>query len=307
MEKLKVKIADFAKAVSVSASPILISGETGSGKSLIARYIYERSERCNDSFTVIPLSELPQELFESQLFGHKKGSFTHALDSFSGLLEAANNGTVVLEEIDCLPIYMQPKILRLIESGEYQSIGYTQVKKCSIRFIATVNKNLKTLVDEKLFRNDLYYRLNVLNFEMLPLRQRVGDLQLMIEHFSDCFARLYRRPRLNFTTDALNALLAYQWPGNIRELKAEIERVYVFTRKSATEISIGDLSADIIDLDISMAAEELLNEVNTADTARQKQNILDALNRNRWNKSQAARELGISRKHLYELMGQHNI
>lgn len=301
------RIKAFAHAAGKSGSPVLIEGETGTGKSMAAQLIYQSASELKKKFHVVPLGEMPEDLMESQLFGYEKGAFTGAAQAFTGQMLDAHGGTIVLEEIDSLPVHLQHKILRLVESNEFLSLGSSETKSCNVRVIATANQDLKQLVDEKKFRSDLYFRLKVLHLHLPPLRDRKEDVSTLLSFYAEHFAKQYDKPTLEFNEDSLRALVSYAWPGNVRELKAEVERLYVL--QQLRSVSLYDLSEEIniatlINPDL---CDGPLKSEFEGKGWNERQRIINCLHRNKWNKTDAAKEMGISRKHLYSLMKKYSL
>jgi DNA-binding NtrC family response regulator len=211
-----------------SESTILVTGESGTGKELIARAIHRLSRRSECEFIPFNCSAAPTDLIESMLFGHRKGTFTGALSDQLGLIRAAENGTLFLDEIGDLPLTLQPKLLRFLQEGEIHTLGDRAPRKVNIRVIAATHKDLEQLVKEKLFREDLYYRIATLTLKVPPLRERPEDISTLISHFISLYARKNDREIAGITREAIQTLEAYSWPGNIRELAGEIERLVLY-------------------------------------------------------------------------------
>ena len=224
-------MADVAKNVERikdSHSTILVTGESGTGKELIARAIHRLSRRSESEFIPFNCSAVPAELVESMLFGHRRGTFTGAMSDHAGLIRSAENGTLFLDEIGDLPLPLQPKLLRFLQEGEIHTLGERAPRKVNVRVIAATHKDLEALVSEKLFREDLYYRIATLTLKVPPLRERREDISTLISHFVSHYARKNERPISGITTEAIQILETYSWPGNIRELAAEMERLVLY-------------------------------------------------------------------------------
>jgi transcriptional regulator with GAF, ATPase, and Fis domain len=204
-------------------------GESGTGKELLARAIHNTSNRNNKPLIKVNCSAIPRELIESELFGHKKGSFTGAFSDKVGKFELADGGTLFLDEIGELPIDMQPKILRFLQEGEIEVVGGVGLKKLDVRVIAATNRNLKEEIEKKQFREDLYFRLNVFPISIPPLRDRKDDIPLLVEHFVDKFNKAYEKQIKYISDEAMAQMKTYNWPGNIRELENLIERAVILT------------------------------------------------------------------------------
>jgi len=219
---------DVARAVARikdSNSTVLITGESGTGKELVAHAIHRLSKRCEKQFIPFNCSAAPPELIESLLFGHRKGSFTGAFNDSEGLIRAAEDGTLFLDEIGDLPLALQPKLLRFLQEGEIHTLGERVPRMVNVRVIAATHKDLEQLVRNKLFREDLYYRITTLTVKVPPLRERPEDVSALISHYLSHYARRNDRPVAGITWDAIRVLEDYSWPGNVRELAGEMERL----------------------------------------------------------------------------------
>jgi len=223
-----VDVAKNVERIKDSHSTILVTGESGTGKELIARAIHRLSRRSESEFIPFNCSAVPAELIESMLFGHRRGTFTGAMSDHAGLIRSAENGTLFLDEIGDLPLPLQPKLLRFLQEGEIHTLGERAPRKVNVRVIAATHKDLETLVSEKLFREDLYYRIATLTLKVPPLRDRREDIAALISHFISHYARKNERAISGITADAIQILETYSWPGNIRELAAEIERLVLY-------------------------------------------------------------------------------
>ncbi|HEX5886412.1 MAG TPA: sigma-54 dependent transcriptional regulator [Pyrinomonadaceae bacterium] len=222
------EVARNVERIKDSNSTILVTGESGTGKELIARAIHRLSRRSESEFIPFNCSAVPAELIESMLFGHRRGTFTGAMSDQAGLIRSAENGTLFLDEIGDLPLPLQPKLLRFLQEGEIHTLGETAPRKVNVRVIAATHKDLETLVSEKLFREDLYYRIATLTLKLPPLRERREDISTLISHFVSHYARKNERAISGITAEAIQILETYSWPGNIRELAAEIERLVLY-------------------------------------------------------------------------------
>lgn len=222
------EVARNVERIKDSDSTILVTGESGTGKELIARAIHRLSRRSEGEFVPFNCSAVPSELIESMLFGHRRGTFTGALSDQLGLIKSAENGTLFLDEIGDLPLALQPKLLRFLQEGEVHTLGDRAPRKVNVRVIAATHKDLELLVREKLFREDLYYRIATLNVKVPPLRERPEDISTLISHFISLYSRKNDRAISGITWEAIQILEAYSWPGNIRELAGEIERLVLY-------------------------------------------------------------------------------
>jgi len=222
------EVARSVERIKDSHSTILVTGESGTGKELIARAIHRLSRRSESEFIPFNCSAVPADLIESMLFGHRRGTFTGAMSDNAGLIRSAENGTLFLDEIGDLPLSLQPKLLRFLQEGEIHTLGDRAPRKVNVRVIAATHKDLENLVSEKLFREDLYYRIASLTVKVPPLRERPEDISTLISHFVSHYARKNERQISGITADAIRILEQYSWPGNIRELAAEIERLVLY-------------------------------------------------------------------------------
>ena len=221
-------VAKNVERIKDSNSTILVTGESGTGKELIARAIHRLSRRSESEFIPFNCSAVPAELIESMLFGHRRGTFTGAMSDQAGLIRSAENGTLFLDEIGDLPLALQPKLLRFLQEGEIHTLGERAPRKVNVRVIAATHKDLETLVREKLFREDLYYRIATLTLKVPPLRERREDISTLISHFISHYARKNERSISGITIQAIQILETYSWPGNICELAAEMERLVLY-------------------------------------------------------------------------------
>jgi two-component system, NtrC family, response regulator AtoC len=284
------KIIDMIKVVSTSNAPVLISGESGTGKELIARAIHAQSNRKNKPFVVVSCGALPDSLVESEFFGHESGAFSGASIFRRGKFETANKGTLFMDEVGDLDTNIQVHLLRVLEEKSFVRIGGTEPIQTEVRLISATSKNLKKAIESGEFREDLFYRLSVVNIELPPLRERKEDIPLL----ADFFLRKYNEENLKkvvgFSPDATDFLSKYEWPGNIRELENSIERAVILARSDY--IDVGDLSQQSLYLPHKTQLGKTMRDV-------EKNHILNILIESRGNCSEAARLLGISRMTLY--------
>lgn len=281
-----------------SDATVLIQGENGTGKELIARALHYNSKRKENRFVVVNCGAFNENLLESELFGHVKGSFTGAIKDKKGLFEVADGGTLFLDEIGDTSMAMQVKMLRVLQEGTFTPVGGTQLKKCNVRVLAATNKDLVKMVHEDQFREDLYYRLNVINVVVPPLRDRKEDIPILLDHFLTKYAKVSKSAKKEVSKFCFESLLNHDWPGNVRELENEVERLCVLA---------GD-DKDIIDEFLSPRIREkstnkypgyrVNGKLKDALEELEKQMIRDGLERTKWNKSRLAKELGISRAGL---------
>ena len=281
-----------------SDATILIQGENGTGKELIARAIHYNSERKDKSFVVVNCGAFNENLLESELFGHVKGSFTGAVKDRKGLFEEADRGTLFLDEIGDTSTAMQVKMLRLLQEGTYTPVGSTQQKRSNVRILAATNKDLAGMVRKDEFREDLYYRLNVINVTVPALRDRREDIPLLIDYFLRRNADKSKEEIKVVSKDCMEKLLNHNWPGNVRELENEIERLCVLSGREK-EIAAAFLSPRIKDTaPDKISGYRVHGKLKDALEDLERQMIEEGLERTRWNKSRLARELGISRAGL---------
>jgi transcriptional regulator with PAS, ATPase and Fis domain len=285
-------------------APVFIYGESGTGKELIARSIHEWGARKGGPFIAVNCSAIPDPLLESELFGHARGAFTGALRDKAGLIEAANGGTFFLDEVGDLSLPLQAKLLRLLQEKEIRRVGETRTRRVDARFVSATNKNLEKEIERGNFRIDLYYRLRILTIEVPPLRERQGDLLLLVEHFLEKYCREMSRSRAYFSPGALELLMNYSWPGNIRELQNEIQRCLVLTDDDSL-IKEDYLSARVNpDRKSSVSVSYNFFE---AKAEFEKRFLNQALLRFGHNKARTAEEIGLSRQGLFKLLKKHNL
>jgi two-component system NtrC family response regulator len=289
---------DVAARIAATDATVLITGETGTGKELVARAIHSRSSRRGRPFVTINCGAIPRELLESELFGYVKGAFTGALAHKKGKVEAADGGTVFLDEIGEMPLELQVHILRLIQERELEKIGASAPTKVDVRIIAATHRNLSNMAKEGTFRDDLYYRLLVVPIRMPPLRERQGDIEQLAQHFFVKFRAKHGRIDLTMKTEVLHYLCEYSWPGNVRELENAMERMVLLAR--GTEISASDVP-DFLQPAAQLPQSPTLpvpeQGIGTLQ-AFEKQVILQALKQCGGNQTITARHLGISRRTL---------
>ncbi|WGX77845.1 sigma 54-interacting transcriptional regulator (plasmid) [Paraclostridium bifermentans] len=300
------KAKQIAKQVSKTQSSVFIRGESGTGKEIFARAIHEYSEK-SGQFVPINCSAIPSELFESEFFGYESGSFTGANKKGKmGIFELAKDGTLFLDEIADMPLNMQAKLLRVLQEREIRRIGGEDTVKVNARIISATNKNLKELVLKEKFREDLYYRLNVVEINVPPLRERKDDIPLLIHNFIEILCKENKKSILNISKDAINLLQNYTWKGNIRELRNTIENLVVLTNDSNIT------PKDLPDYIIKSVENNVDEEIYPLDLAKATQrietlNILKALKISNGNKAQAAKILNIPRTTLYYKIDRYKI
>jgi DNA-binding NtrC family response regulator len=281
-----------------TAATVLVCGESGTGKELIARAIHYGSDRAASSFVPVNCGGIPENLLESELFGHVKGSFTGAVETRAGFFQTADGGTIFLDEVSEMSLAMQVKLLRALQEKEVYMVGSTRAHKVDVRVVAASNKNLSVLVDREQFRQDLYYRLNVIPINLPPLRDRSDDIIMLINHFTHVFAEQARRDAPRFTEGALLALRGYHWPGNVRELQNVINRMVVMVDGDVIDVpDLPDLMR--VTLPRSTGFTRTLDEVESEYI----RNVLESVD---GNKTRASEILGIDRKTLREKLKRTN-
>lgn len=296
------EVARAVARVKDSCSTVLITGESGTGKELVAHAIHRLSRRCEKEFVPFNCSAAPPDLIESMLFGHRKGSFTGALRDHEGLIRTAENGTLFLDEIGDLPLNLQPKLLRFLQEGEIQTLGEGTPRKVNVRVIAATHKDLDQLVREKLFREDLYYRIATLTVKVPPLRERPEDCSALISHYLSHYARRNDRAIAGITWEAIRVLENYQWPGNVRELAAEMERLVLYADENGY-ITPEHISEHIFPSETHKIADGKRSVENLEELLEdyERRVITDTLKRNDCNVARTSEALGLgSRQTLYK-------
>ena len=304
-----MKVLELIDAVADSRATVLITGESGTGKSLVARAIHQRSARRDKPFVEVACGALPETLLESELFGHVRGAFTDAAGDRPGKFAAAEGGTIFLDEISTASPGLQTKLLRVLQERSFEPVGSNQVRSADVRVIVATNGDLSAEVAAGTFRRDLYYRVNVVNIALPPLRDRLGDIGLLAEHFLRRYSRENAKPIAGFTEEGLHALRRYDWPGNIRELENCVERAVVLCRG-------GRIGAD--DLPDEVAGRTAAGENNVRGqaaattlaeslSAAERQAIRAALAVCGGNRKAAAGRLGIDRTTLYKKMRKRGL
>ena len=302
------KVFTLIRKVAPTETTVLIHGESGTGKELAARALHLLSPRASKPLISVNCAAIPESLIESELFGHEKGAFTGAVSARTGLIEAANGGSLFLDEIGELPAEAQARLLRVLQESEIRRVGSTQSQKVDVRMIAATHRNLKAMTRTGEFREDLYYRLNVMQIRLPPLRERRGDILGLASRFLKQQARKLDRPNLSLSPEAMQALQRYRWPGNVRELENAIERSSILTDTDLITPSVLDLDNDFGDEYIPETLVEGDNE-QTAPRDAESANDLSLEdyfqhfvleNQDRMSETELAQKLGISRKSLWE-------
>ncbi len=310
-----LNLYSMIQKVADTDSTVLITGESGTGKELIARAIYNHSLRKDNQFITVDCNTLSSSILESELFGHKKGSFTGAASDKRGLFEIADKGTLFLDEVSNIPSETQSKLLRILEQHEFRQVGSERLKKVDIRLIAATNRNLKLMFENGSFREDLYFRLNVFSITVPSLRERPEDIPILAYHFLSRVCQSLNKRIKGFSKEAMAIFLEYDWPGNVRELKNTVERIVLMhdNEKLSSRIVSQLIENDSAknQINIPRTNEELKEAKKEARENAvielEKKFILEALARNEWNVTKAAEQTGIQRPNFQGMMKKYNI
>ena len=291
------------ETVAPTGSTVLIYGETGTGKELVARALHDLSPRRSNAFVKVNCAAIPAGLLESELFGHEKGAFTGAIAQRIGRFELANRGSIFLDEIGDVSLELQPKLLRVLQEREFERLGNTRTLRTDARLIAATNRDLAAMVEQKKFRSDLFYRLNVFPIRVPPLRERPDDIPLLVRHFAQHFAQHMNRRIESITSETMSALCNYRWPGNIRELQNVLERAVILSSGPVLRVALSDLSADggLISEQSQPAKPENQGNLRRLLEETERQRILEVLDETRWviaGPRGAAAHLGVKRSTL---------
>ncbi|GAB4296035.1 MAG: sigma-54 dependent transcriptional regulator [Ignavibacteriaceae bacterium] len=298
------KIFEIIQTVAETDSTVLITGNSGTGKELVARALHYKSKRKNKPFVAVNCGAISENLIESELFGHKKGAFTGAVSDKEGFMKAADGGTLFLDEISDMPLQLQVKLLRAIQEKEYTPVGTTQSLPVNVRFIASTNRDLTEMVKEGKFREDLYYRLNVIDIHLPPLKERLEDIPLLADHFLNKYRKEMNKPIKGFEPEVIRALMNHEWKGEVRELENIIERAVIFCKGDF--ISLNELPASFepesesSDFSIHGSLEESVRKF-------EKDFILKALEKNEFNKEKTAEQLNVGLSTLYRKLKELDI
>lgn len=291
-----LKLWETIKKVSQTNANVLLLGENGTGKDLIALEIHKHSLRHNEKFIKVDIGSLSEALFESELFGHKKGAFTDAFEERTGKIEEANGGTLFLDEIANIPVKMQSKLLTALQNREISKVGSNIISKMDIRLITATNRDLINMVSNNEFREDLFYRINTIQIEIPPLRGRIDDLPILFNHFLKHFSNLYNKPEPKVNSKIIDNLKKHSWPGNVRELEHIVEKAVILSTDNKLSLDDFVFPGQKLNLSDSLSLEN-----------HEEQLILKALEKSKGNYSKAAQELGIARKTLYNKMIKYGI
>ena len=311
------EIYGMIEKVAASELSVVIEGETGTGKELVSRAIHDRSRRSKGPLVIFDCSAFPENLLESELFGHEKGAFSGAIRTHRGVFERAEAGTVFFDELGELPLNLQPKFLRALESGEIRRVGGERPIKTDVRVVAATNRNMATLVEEGKFRQDLFYRLAKVRLLLPALRERLEDLPLLIDHFMNDLRKRDDLKARAFGPTALEALRLYDWPGNVRELRNVVERAATFAENE--QVQMHDLPADLQArighhepsaaplTAIDLSGDNLKDAKERIVALFEKEYLVKLLERHNQNISRVARDAGIDRRHVYRLMKKYGL
>ncbi len=295
------QVIDLAKKVAKTDSTVLLTGETGTGKEVFAQAIHENSNRVGKSFVALNCSTFSKEILESELFGHKQGAFTGAIKDKKGFIEEANGGTLFLDEIGEMPLELQAKLLRVLETNEYIQIGDTTPRKSNFRLIAATNRDLKTESDEHRFRSDLYFRLNIFEVKIPPLRERIKDIAPLTHYFVEKFSSRGNKKTLTIDPNFMSKMETYHWPGNVRELRNVIERSVILVNDDI-------LIQDVLPYEIQHQTDKSNKSLSAFSMQSvEKLHIQKVLNYTKGNKAETARLLEIGIATLYRKLDEYNI
>ena len=304
------KVFRVIEKVADTDSTVLILGESGTGKELVARAIHYHSRRRDKPLIPVNCGAIPEELLESELFGHEKGAFTNAIRTRIGRFELAHGGTIFLDEVAEMSPHLQVKLLRVLQEQEFERLGGTKTIKCDVRILAATNKDLDLLVEDGRFREDLFYRLKVIPVKIPPLRERRSDVPLLVRHFLDAMAKAKKKRIKVISKDVLKALVQYDWPGNVRELENIIERMVILAEGESLELE--DLPDKVVQKQITeQSAQSLIPEEGFSFTHAvneyERQLIINALEKTDWVKNRAAKLLNMNRTTLVEKIKKQGI
>lgn len=305
-ESIEIKgVLDQIETAAPTDSWVLIKGENGTGKELVAQQIHKQSLRKNNPFVELNCAAIPEELIESELFGYEKGAFPGAINQKVGKFDKANGGTLFLDEIGDMSLKTQSKILRVLQEQRFERLGGTEVFKVDVRIIAATNKNLEKEIKKGTFREDLYFRLNVIPIEIPPLRERLDDIPLLVNYFLKQFNSFTTREEKEFTPEAMECMMQYHWPGNIRELRNIVERIVIMVKDQKIQPdqippSVRLRQTEVFQKDLSLPLEQVIRNF-------EKQFITSVLKKFKWNLSQAAQSIQIEKLTLNEKIKNLNI
>ncbi|MEW5981915.1 MAG: sigma-54 dependent transcriptional regulator [Acidobacteriota bacterium] len=303
------RVLESVRRAAPTSATVLIRGESGVGKELVARMIHKNSLRVRERFVQVNCAAIPEELIESELFGHEKGSFTGATEKQIGKFEQADRGTIFLDEVGDMSAKTQAKVLRVLQEGEVERLGSSRTLKVDVRVIAATNKDLEEEIDQGRFREDLFFRLSVIPITVPPLRERPDDIPLLVKHFSDLFGRENNFRPKRFTPQAMSALQRARWKGNVRELRNTVERLIIMTPSEV--IDTGDLpeglGVDSRPVVANTGTEQRVNTLREFKEAAERAFLVDKLRENGWNISKTAEAIETPRSNLYKKLEQYGI
>ena len=309
------EIFRLIEKVAPTDSTILIRGQSGTGKELIARAIHQHSLRKDNKFIAVDCGALPEALLESELFGHLKGSFTGAVVTKSGLLEVANGGTFFLDEVGDLSLGIQSKLLRVLQEKEFRQVGGVKSIKVDVRLVAATNKDLELMIKEGKFREDLFYRINIVPIHLPSLRERQEDIPLLVDHFIDVYNERRNKNIKGLSPEALSMLMDFDWPGNVRELENIIDRMIIMSDSEIIGVEhvpihiVGNrVCFNITAARTGAELKEMKKRIRVQAVENvEKAFLIEALKRNQWNVSKAARDVGMQRQNFQAMLRKHNI
>ena len=299
------QLFDLIRSVAPTDASVLVHGENGTGKELVAAAIHQHSKRAARPFIKINCAAIPTELIESELFGHKRGAFTGAVSDKTGLMELADGGSLLLDEIGEMPASLQVKLLRVLQDREFRPVGGSRLIKSDFRLICATNVNLDAALGNGKLREDLYFRINTVTLAIPPLREHTDDILLLAEHFLGKFSTQHQRNVASIQPDAARALLRYRWPGNVRELEHVMERAVIVTE--GTQVGVDDLSPEVREAERFPAQSSFVIPPHRTLQEIEKLAILETLERTHGNKRKAASILGVYRPTLYNKLKKHKI
>lgn len=302
------RIYSLLERIMNTEARVLLEGESGTGKELIARILHYESPRKDKLLVAVDCGAIPQNLFESELFGYVKGAFTGAERDRKGIIEEANNGTLFLDEITNMPVDIQSKLLRAVQEGEFRPVGSNRIVKVNVRIIAAASVNIRSLIKEGKFREDLFYRLNVINLVLPPLRERKEDIPNLLNYFLKKFSKTYGKNITGIKPDTIEYLERYSWPGNIREMENMIERMVVLADTAVQSLTTDLLPEEIRFYDyLSEFDDDDNDSASSIRSQKDRQLMLNVLIENGWNQSAAARQLGMSESTLRYRMKKYGL
>lgn len=318
----------LTRQVAATSATVLLLGETGTGKELIARALHELSHRASGPFIRVNCGALSESLLESELFGHVKGAFTNAYENRTGRFEAAHGGTIFLDEINSMSFTLQVKLLRVLQEQEFERVGDSKTIRVDCRIVAATNRDLTDEIEEGRFREDLYYRLNVIPIYLPPLRERVDDIPLLVQHFAERYAAANSRPVPRVPDDVLSALKSYAWPGNVRELQNNVERAIVLCQGDALSVdlfpphvrglapirlgraksgTLETLCSELVTLGITESGEDATNVHDRVVSLVERELIMQVLRSCQGVQTKAASRLGINRNTLHKKIEDYHL